>query len=392
MSLAEDLDEFFADSDEVIVQEPLKFKAQLGIGEKAYGLLRAREKMGTFSQAIGIGAGASTIAGSSVVASTFFASSGFMASALSTIGLGATAVTPVGWVIAAGVLSGGAYVGVTRLLERSKDNGLIIVPKYINTPLDVIAVALIELMLPVSLKIANAGGGIQQSELTAIRNFFSDEWGYSPGFVDRLIEEYQDQIDAVSYSNLAESLGNYCAESKDCDREAIMAGFLAHLRTVVEADGIVDDEEKAQLDQLTKLLIMESEKTGGNRTITAALVAASRGLNESKQAAAQMASAARKAAAEGVSKGTSYIIESGRVTAEKSTKLFDEFSDSEAAKALKDHSTKVARKSSEIASVGLEAGTKYASEAGKLTTKKAKDLWKSFSGLRGKNSDESNQH
>lgn len=87
MSLAEDLDEFFADSDEVIVQEPLKFKAQLGIGEKAYGLLRAREKMGTFSQAIGIGAGASTIAGSSVVASTFFASSGFMASALSTIGL-----------------------------------------------------------------------------------------------------------------------------------------------------------------------------------------------------------------------------------------------------------------------------------------------------------------
>lgn len=78
----------------------------------------------------------------------------------------------MGWVIAAGVLSGGAYVGVTRLLERSKDNGLIIVPKYINTPLDVIAVALIELMLPVSLKIANAGGGIQQSELTAIRNFF----------------------------------------------------------------------------------------------------------------------------------------------------------------------------------------------------------------------------
>lgn len=171
-----------------------------------------------------------------------------------------------------------------------------------------------------------------------------------------------------------------------------MAGFLAHLRTVVEADGIVDDEEKAQLDQLTKLLIMESEKTGGNRTITAALVAASRGLNESKQAAAQMASAARKAAAEGVSKGTSYIIESGRVTAEKSTKLFDEFSDSEAAKALKDHSTKVARKSSEIASVGLEAGTKYASEAGKLTTKRAKDLWKTFSGLRGRNSDEGNQH
>ena len=98
-----------------------------------------------------VGATASTVAASSAVASTFFASSGFMASTLSAIGLGATAVTPVGWVIAAGVISGGAYVGVSRMFEKSKDSGLVVVPKYINTPLDVIAVALIELMLPVSL-------------------------------------------------------------------------------------------------------------------------------------------------------------------------------------------------------------------------------------------------
>ena len=41
MSLADELDDFFEESDEVLVQEPLKFKAMLGIGERAYGLLRA---------------------------------------------------------------------------------------------------------------------------------------------------------------------------------------------------------------------------------------------------------------------------------------------------------------------------------------------------------------
>jgi hypothetical protein len=62
MSLANDLDDFFAQNEEVIVNEPLKFKAKLGIGERAYGLLRAREHMTTFSEAIGVGATGSAIA------------------------------------------------------------------------------------------------------------------------------------------------------------------------------------------------------------------------------------------------------------------------------------------------------------------------------------------
>ena len=45
MSLADDLNEFFADGNEVIVAEPLKFKAKLGIGEQVYALLRQRKNV-----------------------------------------------------------------------------------------------------------------------------------------------------------------------------------------------------------------------------------------------------------------------------------------------------------------------------------------------------------
>jgi len=278
MSLNEEINEFFAENKEVVVREPLKFKAALGIGERAYGLLRARQHMTTFTEAIGIGTTAATFAGSSAVAGTFFATSGFMASTLSVIGLGATAVTPVGWVIAAGVISSGAYVGLTNLLERSKDDGVIVIPKYINTPLDVIAVALIELMLPVSLKIAHADGGMHHAEDRAIHDFYTDEWGYCSEFIARLITEYRDQLDSVSYQKITESLATYCADSKDCDKEAIMANFIAHLRRVVEADGVIHEAERIEIEYLSSILIMKSENSGGSVSVSNAIRAASQGI------------------------------------------------------------------------------------------------------------------
>jgi hypothetical protein len=301
MSLADELEEFFSEANEVIVKEPLKFKAKLGIGERAYALLRARENLTTASEAIGVGGAASTVASSSVVAKFFFGGFFF------------TAATPIPWIIAAGVLTGGAYIGISHLFERSKETGLIVIPKYINTPLDVIAASLIELMLPVSLKIASVGGGLQEPELRAIRIFFVDKWGYCPGFVARLIEEYRSQIDSVSYSKLADSLGSYCAESPDCDKEAILGGFVTHLREIIEADGRVRDDEKVEIEYLSGLLIRESEKNGGSSVVSNAIKSASEGLNSTTGIVSEAAAAIGTTASSGISKigKASAKIESG---------------------------------------------------------------------------------
>jgi hypothetical protein len=353
MSLADELDNFFEEESEVLVQEPLKFKAMLGIGERAYGLLRTREHMATFSEAIGVGTTASTVAASGAVAGTFFASSGFMAGTLSAIGLGATAVTPIGWVIAAGVISGGAYAGVSHLLEKSKATGLVVVPKYINTPLDVIAAALIELMLPVSLKMAHSSNGMGSAERKSIEAYFTNSWGYSSGFVSRLVDEYQTQLECVSYERLAASLGAYCADSKDCDKEAIMSGFVAHLREVIAADGVIEAEEQEQLDLLTALLISEAESAGAGPIVTDAL----------------------SNAANGISYGTNYVMDTGSQALAKSKQLLKEAAESKATLALITETSQLASKSTEAASSSLKQGQMVASEAGEFVASKAKNLW-----------------
>ena len=254
MTLADELDEFFSDEKEVLVVDPLRFKAQLGIGEKAYGSLRTRENLRTFVEALAVGGVASGAASSSVVAGTFFANTGFVATALSSIGLGAAAVTPIGWVIASGIVFGGAYAAASKLLERNKTTGLVVVPKYINTPLDVLAAGLVELMLPVSVKIAIADGAMCDRERDSITAYFVDKWGYNEWFIARKIADYERGSGEISYEPIAKSFKKYCDESKDCDRRTIVSDFLSHLEDVVYADGVLNDQETAELEFLRNLL------------------------------------------------------------------------------------------------------------------------------------------
>ena len=116
-----------------IVAEPLKFKIKLAIGEDAYTSLKVTNAVVQVWDVAGVATTAAVVAKSSVVASTFFAPSGLLAA----IGIG-TAVTPIGWVIAAGVVTGGAWFSVTRHLKKATASKLTVVPNFINTPLDVL--------------------------------------------------------------------------------------------------------------------------------------------------------------------------------------------------------------------------------------------------------------
>jgi hypothetical protein len=95
----------------------LSFKAKLAIGEDAYTALRVKNAVVQAWDVAGVATTAAVVAKSSVVASTFFAPTGFWAA----LGFG-TAVTPIGWVIAAGVVTGGAWFGITRHLKSASAN------------------------------------------------------------------------------------------------------------------------------------------------------------------------------------------------------------------------------------------------------------------------------
>lgn len=109
----------FADDLDCVISDPLKFKRKLRIGEDAYATLRLKKGVQSLWDVSGVAMTGATVAASKVVAGTLFASS---AGLFSAIGIGAAAATPVGWVIAAAVATGGAYYGVTRLVRNPTGN------------------------------------------------------------------------------------------------------------------------------------------------------------------------------------------------------------------------------------------------------------------------------
>ena len=239
---------------EEVIAYPLVFKGRLGIGEEAYKFLKLSKNLSTFIHPLLAGGTASGAAASSVVAGALFPATGF-GSALAAIGIGAGAVTPIGWVVGAGLAAGGAYFGVRKLLGSTKAKMVDVIPKHINTPLDFIGEDLLHFLLPLGLKIASADGRIIDSEVKAIADHYEKDWGYSRDFVIKTIEAMKEDIEGISYEELANSLSDYCDKNNDCDRETIANFLLDHLEEILEIEDEGDSVRKAsEFESLKNLL------------------------------------------------------------------------------------------------------------------------------------------
>lgn len=258
---------WFAGVDEV-VSEPVKFKLRLAIGEDAYTSLRVKKAVFEVWDTFSAASSAATIAKSSFIASTFFPSTGL----LSVIGMG-TATTPVGWVIGAAVLTGGAWVGITRYLREQTDARAKVIPEFINTPLDVIGLALFDLMAPLALKVAHVEGAIDQSEMEKIAHWFVRQWGYDPTFVKKGLNFSSTCLDEVQIADVATALAQYKRESPDCNYRAMSQELLRFLREVMEADGIIDEREELAIAQISRIFEEEARTHLGRKFLDTAATA-----------------------------------------------------------------------------------------------------------------------
>lgn len=249
--------EWFRDID-TIVSQPLNFKAKLAIGEEAYTALKVKNAVVQAWDVAGVATTAAVVAKSSVVASTFFAPSGFLAA----IGLG-TAVTPIGWVIAAGVVTGGAWLGVTRHLKKATANKVTVVPNFINTPLDVLALGLFDLLAPLALKIAETDGDIDNSRRRKIKDYFTREWGYDPDFIDEGMRYVESRLDEVSVQSLAQTLAEFTRQNPDCNFALMSQELLGFLRDMVCVNGEIRQSDQAQIDRIESIF-----KSAGRKAFT----------------------------------------------------------------------------------------------------------------------------
>jgi len=240
-------DEGFDDIDR-IVAEPLKFKVKLAIGEDAYTSLKVTNAVVQAWDVAGVATTAAVVAKSSVVASTFFAPSGLLA----VIGIG-TAVTPIGWVIAAGVVTGGAWFGVTRHLKKATASKLTVVPNFINTPLDVLALGLFDLMMPLALKLVTVNGRIDAARRQQVGDYFVGEWGYDAGFVDAGMRHIESRLEELSVAELAQTMAEFASHNRDCNFHMMSREILDFLRHIAELDGVVDAGEESAMGEIESI-------------------------------------------------------------------------------------------------------------------------------------------
>ena len=224
-----------------------RFKIKLGIGSDAFASLKVGKFVGQLwdmGGAVGTGAG---VAASQTVAATFFGSF------WTTIGA-ATAVTPVGWVVGAAVVSGGAYYGVSRLFKSYAGSRMDEVPKFLNTGLDVLAASALDLLGSLALKVAAIDGHIDVSERAAMEDYFVEEWGYNPDYVQHALDVLQQNVDKSSLSEMANSLAEFSRQNPDCNFQAIQAELRKLLTEIAEADGHLDEREEMAIERIENAL------------------------------------------------------------------------------------------------------------------------------------------
>ncbi|ANI78140.1 hypothetical protein EP837_01728 [Sphingobium sp. EP60837] len=259
-----------------VVADPLRFKKHLQIGEDAFALLKAKKQLSTVWETAGAAATGAGIASSSVVAGTFFAPTGLAA----WLGL-ATAATPVGWVVAAAVVAGGGYYGVSRWLSGKTDKFVDTIPKYINSPIDVLGAALVDLLGSLALRVSAIDGRIDPAERTCILEHFVHDWGFDHTYVSRRLDALVPRSDETRVKALARDLSKFQASNPDCNAPAMQAELMRFLRELVAADGVIDEREELALEAIERILQEESR-------ITAAKVG--EGLAEASRTAGEAAS------------------------------------------------------------------------------------------------------
>jgi hypothetical protein len=233
------------DNIDTIVAEPLNFKAKLAIGEDAYAALKLKNAAIQVWDVAGVATTAAVVAKSSTVAATFFAPTGFLA----LLGVG-TAVTPVGWVIAASLITGGTWMGISRYLKKSSASRVTVIPKFINTPLDVLALSLFDLLAPLALKIATTEPTVDQTRQEIIHQYFVKEWGYNPEFTREGLKYTASKLNEISIDELAQTLAEFADKNTDCNFKMMSQEILGFLRNIISADQQTNTPEAIAVDKI----------------------------------------------------------------------------------------------------------------------------------------------
>lgn len=232
-----------------------QFKRRLAIGENAIASRRVLNGALQLWDTYGAAGTGVTVAKSAAVAGVL-APATLTGSPLVWLGLAAP-VTPIGWVIAAGLLAGGAYYGVSRWMASSPDDAVDVIPKFLKSDIDVLGMTLLDMHAALALRLAAADGKIDRRERKVIRDHFQHLWGYDPAYLKFALPKIE--ADALAGEEALEQvvarLAAFQRKCQDCAQDVMDRELLALLKDVAAADGIDAPEEQQALATVEQALM-----------------------------------------------------------------------------------------------------------------------------------------
>lgn len=246
---------------EFVVNDTNKFKLKLGIGEDAYKSLKLAKSLQALWDLKGAAGAGAAAAATPAVATTFFAST---AGPLSFLGIGAAAATPVGWVMGAAVLSGGAYYGAMRMLGKFNSSRVDSIPKFINTPIDLLGATIFDMMAGLSLKVSSLSHSIDDVERSAVIEYFVEEWGLSNEYAEAALPVIESSIQDKKLKDMAAGLAEFQLENPDCNPSQMRKDIKAFLEEIAYSDGDYSEVEELAIEAIENIL---NHSLAGHRQI-----------------------------------------------------------------------------------------------------------------------------
>jgi len=226
---------------ENILENSLAFKTKLSIGEDAYKSLKYGKGLQGVWDTLGIATAAAGVAKGATVAGLIGTKAGFL-------GLFGSFVTPLPYVALAGVGSAVAYIGVMRIAKKFSKERVDVIPKFINSPLDILAVSIFDLIAPLAIKISDIDGKISELERNLIVEYFCDDWGYSRDFVTQGFGLIEEEIRTADIEQLLQPVSDFIKNNPDCNQYEIAKDILNILNEISEVDGKITSEESNFLE------------------------------------------------------------------------------------------------------------------------------------------------
>lgn len=134
-----------------------------------------------------------------------------------------------------------------RLLGKGKGSRVIEIPRYLNTPLDALGMALFDLLAPMALRMAAVDGTVSNAERNHLAQHLVEEWGLDASFVAQAIALIEPEAVTGSLETMAMEAAGFLHANPDCNHSAITSEYVEFVRQLLETDGAVSDAEAAAL-------------------------------------------------------------------------------------------------------------------------------------------------